>query len=102
MAAKGPGGWKLDGFKEQINRWIELDQPSKQQLEGVHEWIMDRVADPYAGVRRQPGELENLWFGQIPGTSNSDGAIAVCSYWIIEETHTVRCDNFGMLHPPFS
>lgn len=61
-------------------------------------WIMNRHVDPYQGVRRD-SEWENLWFGPIPGTIH-DGQVVCCSYWIEEQTHTVRCNLFSTLSTP--
>lgn len=60
---------------------------------------MTRFDDPYHGVRREPGS-SNLWFGQIPESDDRTGRVVTCAYWVIETTHTVRCDNFGTLGLP--
>lgn len=60
---------------------------------------MTRFDDPYHGVRREKG-FANLWFGPIPGSADGSGTVVACSYWIEEETHTVRCDSFATLNEP--
>lgn len=56
--------------------------------------------DPYRNVRRGP-DFQNLWFGAVPNTMNSDGQVVTCSYWILEGEHAVRCDSIVTLSPPF-
>ena len=53
----------------------------------VTEWILTRYDDPYEGVRREEG-FPNLWFGIVVRTGD---AAVVCSYWIEESRHVVRC-----------
>lgn len=55
--------------------------------------------DPYSGMTRQPG-FPNLWFGPVPETMHGDGRVVTCSYWIVETTRAVRCDNFTILSWP--
>ncbi len=94
-------GWKLEGFLERLELW-EKNEPVSA-VDGhrrliVALWIMDRAADPYAGVERGEG-FDNYWFGPIPGTEH-DGQIVCCSYWVEESSRTVRCDLFSTLSLP--
>ena len=81
-----------------LDQWVELEAPPDGVRLAATAWILTRFDDPYAGVRRARG-FENLWFGPIPG-SQYGGLLAVCSYWIVESEHRVRCDSFGSLSSP--
>ncbi|MGH3975205.1 MAG: hypothetical protein ACRDS9_18025, partial [Pseudonocardiaceae bacterium] len=56
----------------------------------VMAWILTRYDDPYQGVRRER-DLPNLWFGRVPNSYHGSGQVVICSYWIEEFSHTVRC-----------
>lgn len=99
--ASGAGEWKLEGFLEWLEIW-EKNEPVSA-VDGdrrliVAAWIMDRCADPYDGVRRDP-HMPNLWFGGIPGTEH-DGQIVCCSYWVDQSTRTISCDIISTLSLP--
>jgi hypothetical protein len=82
--------WRLDGFLERLDLWIETKSPEDDLRLQVTAWIYTRFNDPYEGVRREAG-FPNLWFGVIPGARNGSDVV-VCSYWIEERTHRLRCD----------
>lgn len=44
--------------------------------------------------------MPTLWFGAVPNTEDALGQVVTCSYWIEEERHAVRCDNFATLDLP--
>ena len=94
-------GWQLVGFNERLELW-ELNEPGSAVLDDmgfiVARWIMSLADDPYKGVDRDP-DMPNLWFGHIPGTYHK-GQVVCCSYWIEEQTHTVRCNMFTTLSWP--
>jgi hypothetical protein len=92
--------WKLEGFLECFDAWADRESPSDDLRVFVTAWIMSRFDDPYRGVRREPG-FDNLWFGVVPMSRNDSGAVVTCAYWIEESQHTVRCDSFATLNPPF-
>jgi hypothetical protein len=91
--------WKLEGFLERLDAWIELEKPPDDLCLLVTGWIMSRFEDPYLGVRREPG-FPNLWFGAVPKSDDGAGTVVACSYWIEESTRTVRCDSFATLNLP--
>ncbi|MCW2525484.1 MAG: hypothetical protein JWM76_344 [Pseudonocardiales bacterium] len=81
-------------------QWIASDQPGVDVISIVVAWIEQQLEQPYrGGVRRQANIAPNLWFGKIPGTLR-DGSDVTCSYWIYEETRTIRCDSIGTLARP--
>ncbi|WP_336214871.1 hypothetical protein [Nonomuraea sp. LPB2021202275-12-8] len=94
-------GWQLVGFEKCLEQW-ELNEPVSAVLDDmgliVADWIFSRASNPYEGVQREPG-FSNLWFGHIPGTFHK-GLVVCCSYWIEEQTSTVRCNMFGTLSWP--
>ena len=94
-----PARWNLVGFLERLYAWVDLETPEDDLVLIVIAWIMTRFDDPYRGVRRESG-FPNLWFGQIPDSDDGTGRVVTCSYWIIESTRTVCCDNFGTLGLP--
>lgn len=91
--------WSLVGFGERMDAWIDLEEPQDDLRIAVASWALSRFDDPYQGVRREPG-FENLWYGVIPGTQHGDNQVVVCSYWIEERTHVVRCDSIATLALP--
>jgi len=91
----GAPDWKLDGFLDRVDSWVERECPSNGLRVVVLDWIMTRFADPYREVYREPS-LPNLWYGPVPGT-DADGSVVVCSYWIEEATSTVHCCDISTL-----
>lgn len=90
--------WDLDRFPERFTMWRDLERPEPAVAAVVEEWIPTRKLDPRRGARLEREE-DNFYFAQIPGTA-CGGAIVVCSYWIVEADHLVRCDLFGTLSLP--
>jgi hypothetical protein len=91
--------WTIEGFLERLDMWVAQESPAERIRWVVTAWVMTRMDDPYLGVQREP-TFDNLWFGPVPDTDTPDGHVVVCSYWIIESTHTVRCDTFATLRRP--
>ena len=91
--------WKLVGFEEQLDAWIDRETPPDDLVLIVLPWILTRCENPYQGVRRAEG-FANLWYGQVPRSDDGWGKVVACSYWIEESTHTVRCDQFATLSLP--
>ena len=96
---KSAPAWKLEGFLDRLDAWIAHESPTEDLRYIVTEWILTRFENPYQGVRRD-GDLPNLWFGRVPDSHDGTGQVVVCSYWIEESKHTVRCDNFATLTLP--
>jgi hypothetical protein len=89
-------GWSLLRFEPELDAWAERENVPPDLLLPVLAWILDRMDDPYDGVQRAEG-FDNLWHGSIPQTFGLvPGRVVTCSYWIEENTRTVRCDNFGL------
>ena len=86
--------WRQQAFEERLDEWIALEEPAEVTRAIVGGWLLSRIDDPYEGLRRQVG-FDNLWFGVIPGTKSSDNTVVVCSMWIRELEHVVRCDRIG-------
>lgn len=95
----GSGPFELVRFLEAFDEWIDLEAPASDLRVSVLDWIFTRAEQPYEGVRRQEG-FDNLWFGAVPGTVDSSARVVVCSYWIQEAEHRVRCDRFATLRYP--
>jgi len=81
--------WELVGFPERVRRWIEQCNPSIRLRDTVDAWIDTRYDNPREGVQ-QESDFPNLWCGEVPNTLVRD-TVVLCSYFIEEETHTVRC-----------
>lgn len=94
----GSALWRLAGFEFHLDVWIELEKPDQDLINDVLAWLIARADDPYQGVAREPG-FDNLWHGRIPGTSRA-GATVVCSYFIVEREHVVRCNAIATLNWP--
>lgn len=92
------GAWQLIGFAEQLDAWIAAEAPDEDIRLIVTSWVLSRFDDPYVGVRREPG-FANLWFGPVPLTVRAD-TVVVCTYWVEERSHSVRCDGFATLSTP--
>lgn len=90
--------WELVDFEVAVDRWIEREGPSIDLQFVVLQWVLSRFDDPYEGMRREPG-FPNLWYGVVPATRTRDHAV-VCSYFVEERTHVVRCDSFATLGLP--
>ena len=95
----GPSLWSLEGFLEQFDLWAEREQPGDDLRIIVIDWIITRRDDPYRGVRREPG-FENLWLGAIPDSDDGAGRVVVCSYWVFETEHRLRCNSYATLSLP--
>ena len=91
--------YQREGFLEAFDEWVDLEGPSTDLRIAVLAWIQTRSEIPYEGVRRQ-AELDHLWFGAVPGTLHGFGQVVVCSYWIFEAEHRIRCDRFATLSTP--
>ena len=96
---RNPALWRLERFLTEFDLWTERESPSDDLRVVVTEWIVGRQDDPYRGVRREP-QFENLWFGAVPGSDDGGGRVVVCSYWIVETQHLVRCNSFATLGLP--
>lgn len=101
MASSDSSGYTLQGFKEWMEIW-EKNEPisavSTDRRIAVLAWMVSRGADPYAGARRED-VAPNCWLAKIPGTFHG-GQMVVCTYFIYEETRTVRCDMLTTLALP--
>jgi hypothetical protein len=91
--------WRLERFLTEFDLWTEREHPGDDLRVIVTEWVVGRQDDPYRGVRREPG-FENLWFGAVPGSDDGAGRVVVCSYWIVEAQHLLRCNSFATLGLP--
>ena len=91
--------WVPEGFDECLQRWDELEKPPDDLRSWVVEWSFTRLDDPYQGVRREPG-FANLWWGVVPGTLHEGDKVVVCSYWVVESIHVVRCESLATLSFP--
>jgi hypothetical protein len=90
--------WTLADFLRHVDAWIERDAPDDDLRVFVLDWILGRCEDPYRGVTREGG-FPNLWYGVVPYSQR--GATAVlCSYWIVESDHVVRCESIATLSLP--
>jgi hypothetical protein len=96
--ADGAAQWVLRDFLDQLDAWIDTDKPPQDLINHVTAWIMSRADDPYRGVRREPS-FPNLWYVTVPG-SYVDGAVVLCSYFIVETLHEVHCKGFGTVGWP--
>ncbi len=94
-----PPAWRLERFAEHFESWIGREGPSTDLRLLVGFWIWTRAETPYLGVQRADG-FPNLWFGAVPDTEDGHGRVVTCTYWIEEERHAVRCDNFTTLDLP--
>jgi hypothetical protein len=99
MPDRAPSRWRLVGFEQRLDAWVDLEHPVDDLRLLVTAWILSRFDDPYAGVRRERG-FSNLWFGVIPRSGHGTGLVVTCSYWIEETTHAVRCDSIATLSWP--
>lgn len=91
--------WHLEGFLDRLDHWINTESPSEDLRLTVTAWVLTRYDDPYQGMRREPG-FDNLWFGPVPRSQHNQTYVVVCSYWIEEQPHTVRCDSIATLTLP--
>lgn len=91
--------WRLERFLSEFDAWTEREHPSDDLLVLVTEWMVGRQDDPYRGVRRVP-PFDNLWHGWVPDSQDETGRVVVCSYWIVESQHLVRCNSFATLDLP--
>jgi hypothetical protein len=91
--------WTLVGFLDRLDSWKDQENPPDDVVIVVSHWMLSRFDDPYPGMQRQP-DFPNLWFGPVPESQHGQGRVVVCSYWVEESTHTVRCDSFATLNMP--
>ena len=91
--------WTLENFIEALDIWTESENPSDDLRIVVTAWVMSRADDPYQGVRRE-ASFDNYWYGTVPRSLHDDDKVVLCSYWIIESEHVVRCDLINTLSYP--
>ena len=94
-----PPAWSLIDFGERLDSWNLADKPSDDLRLIVTAWAVTRFDDPYQGMRRELS-FDNLWYGTVPGTYDGHSTVVCCSYWILEASHTVRCNQFATLSLP--
>jgi hypothetical protein len=94
-----PRLWRLERFVDAHQTWAQEQAPDGDLRRHVALWIFTRMEDPYQGVERQVDVAGNFWWGWIPGSRKGD-SLVTCSYWIYEQQHLVRCDNFATLGLP--
>lgn len=99
MPDSGGRAWVPEGFEGCIQAWDDREQPPDDLRAWVVEWIFTRLDDPYQGVKREPG-FPNLWWGVVPGSLHGSNMVVVCSYWIVETSHVVRCESLASLSWP--
>lgn len=91
--------WKLEGFLERLDAWVDREKPSDDVRIAATAWILTRPGDPYQGVKRDK-TIPNYWYGAIPRSGDDAGHVVVCCYWIEELRKTLRCDSFATLSLP--
>lgn len=91
--------WRLELFEERLDQWIEAEDPPGDLQHVILVWALSRAETPYQGVRRAIG-FPNLWYGIVPRARLPSGEVVVCSYFIEERSHTVRCTSFASLGFP--
>ena len=94
-----PALWRLERFLSGLDAWDGREEPGDDLRLLVTAWIVGRQDDPYRGVRREP-HFENLWYGVVPDSNDEVGRVVVCSYWIFESEHLIRCNSFATLGLP--
>jgi hypothetical protein len=90
--------YELQNFLQKLDEWGDWEDADTDLRIAVLDWMFRVREDPYSGARRETN-FPNLWFARIPGTAR-DWEVVVCSYWIAESEHVVRCDNFATLNFP--
>jgi hypothetical protein len=98
MSSSGPA-WKLVGFLDRLDAWIDQERPKQDLRLIVTDWVMSRAVDPYEGAERERG-FANLWFARVPHSHDGSGALVVCAYFVEELTRTVRCSSIATLNWP--
>lgn len=94
-----PGPWKLAGFLDRLDAWVERESPNDDLRLLVTAWVVNRHTDPYHGVRRESG-FPNLWSGVVPDSDDGQGNGVFCSYWIDETARVVKCNGIATLSWP--
>ncbi len=92
--------YAVEKFLEKFDEWVDGTQkPNDDLRRAVLAWLFTRPEKPYDGVKRGDG-FDNLWYGAVPGTQHGSGQVVVCSYWIYEADHLLRCESFSILSMP--
>ncbi len=94
-----PATWELEDFVRHFDVWVADVRPDALLQQVVLAWIVDRVTNPYQGVRREP-DFDNLWFGTIPNTYDATDHVVTGSYFIYETEHVVVCNSIATLRTP--
>ena len=94
-----PPFWKLERFSDNLERWIDQEEPPAAVREAVIKWTFARYDDPYKGGLKRDRDQPNFYWGQIPGTLHNDHVVT-CGYWIYESTRTVVCYGYATLALP--
>jgi hypothetical protein len=95
-----PPFWKLERFGENLERWIDQEQPDPALRRVVVEWTFGRYDDPYQAGLKRDKDQPNFYWGAIPDTLHSEGQVVTCGYWIFEENRTVVCFGYATLSLP--
>ena len=99
MPGSPPTRWRLDGFDERYQEWLDQEHPDHSLGTLVLNWLFTRMEDPYEGVTRESG-FPNLWWGGVPFSGHGDDQVVVVVYWVNESTHSLRCDRIASLTWP--
>lgn len=91
--------WSLAGFIEDLDEWIERDDPNQDLRNTVTAWVVGRSENPYQGARRER-EFPNLWYATVPNSHHGNGMAVLCSYWISERDHEITCESIATLGLP--
>lgn len=94
-----PEAWQLVQVEERFEEWVQLERPADWRRVLVLNWLLARIDNPYEGLRGEEG-FDNLWFGVVSKSLDEDGTVVVCSLWIDEHAHVVRCDRIATLGWP--
>lgn len=96
-------GWNLVGFDDWLDIWINTCAPDQDTRHQVGSWLLTRIEDPFdgmalVGVTEGLGHPD-LWGGWVPDTTWGDQGV-YCSYLILKQTGTVRCNSIMTLPWP--
>jgi hypothetical protein len=90
--------WQLFDFEERYDRWADVDGGDADLRLEVMNWILGRQDDPYSEAKPDT-KISGLFYATIPHTE-VHGRAVLCSFWIFNASHQVRCDSIATLALP--
>ena len=89
--------WRLLGFQERLDEWIDQERPQDWLRVVVVNWVLSESTTPTTACAASPASTTLI--RRHTGSGDGD-EIVCCSLWVEEIGHRVRCDRIATLGWP--